>query len=86
MTETKENDVKFLKSIIDEIVDNKDAVSIERKVDEMGVLLTLVVDKADMAQVVGKSGRTAGAIRTLLRVVGMKSNARVNLKINEPEE
>ena len=86
MTETKEKDVLFLESIIKAIVNNPEAVSIDRKVDEMGVLLTLVVDKSDMAQVVGKSGRTAGAIRTLLRVVGMKSNARVNLKINEPEE
>ncbi len=86
MTETKEKDVLFLESIIKAIVNNPEAVSIDRKVDEMGVLLTLVVDKSDMAQVVGKNGRTAGAIRTLLRVVGMKSNARVNLKINEPEE
>jgi hypothetical protein len=51
----------------------------------MGVLLTLSVNPADMGKVIGRMGNTAKAIRTLLRVVGMKNNARVNLKINEPE-
>ena len=50
----------------------------------MGVLLTLSVNQADMGKIIGRSGNTAKAIRTLLRVVGMKNNARVNLKINEP--
>ena len=56
-----------------------------RTVDEMGVLLTLDVDAGDMGTVIGRSGATAKAIRTLLRVVGLRNNARVNLKINEPE-
>ena len=51
----------------------------------MGVLITLDVNPADMGKIIGRSGNTAKAIRTLLRVVGMKNNARVNLKINEPE-
>jgi len=51
----------------------------------MGVLMTLDVNPADMGKIIGRSGNTAKAIRTLLRVVGMKNNARVNLKINEPE-
>jgi ribosomal protein S3 len=51
----------------------------------MGVLMTLEVNAADMGKVIGRSGNTAKAIRTLLRVVGMKNNSRVNLKINEPE-
>ena len=76
-----EQDEKFLKSIIEQIVDKPEDIKIERTVDEMGVLLTLSVNKDDMAQVIGKSGRTASAIRTLLRIVGMKSEARVNLKI-----
>jgi predicted RNA-binding protein YlqC (UPF0109 family) len=78
-------DQEFLEFVIKAIVDNPDDVKVERVVDEMGVLLTLTVNKDDMAQVIGKSGRTASAVRTLLRVVGMKNNSRVNLKINEPE-
>jgi predicted RNA-binding protein YlqC (UPF0109 family) len=80
-----ERDQEFLEFVVKAIVDNPDDVKVERVVDEMGVLLTLSVNKDDMSQVIGKSGRTASAIRTLLRVVGMKNNARVNLKINEPE-
>ena len=78
-------DQEFLELVVKKIVDNPDDVKIDRKVDEMGVLLTLSVNKDDMAQIIGKSGRTASAIRTLLRIVGMKSDARVNLKIDEPE-
>ncbi len=81
----KENDVKFLEFVVKGLVDVPDKVVINRVVDEMGVLLTLTVDNADMGKVIGRSGNTAKAIRTLLRVVGMKNNSRVNLKINEPE-
>lgn len=80
-----QKDLKFLEVVITELVENPDSISIERTIDEMGVLLTLKVHKDDMAQVIGKSGRTASAIRTLLRVIGMKNNSRVNLKIEEPE-
>lgn len=80
-----EQDAKFLELVIKALVDSPDKVKITRTVDEMGVLLTLVVDNADMGKVIGRSGNTAKAIRTLLRVVGMKNNSRVNLKINEPE-
>lgn len=78
-------DKEFLDYVVKGLVDNPSAVKIERKVDEMGVLLTLDVDPADMGKIIGKMGNTAKAIRTLLRVVGMKNNSRVNLKINEPE-
>ncbi len=78
-------DAQFLDFIIKGLVDNPDKVKIDRTVDEMGVLLTLTVDVADMGKIIGKMGNTAKAIRTLLRVVGMKNNSRVNLKINEPE-
>jgi len=84
MTQT-ERDSEFLEFVINALVDNHDSIKIDRTIDEMGVLLTLSVHKDDMAQVIGKSGRTASAIRTLLRVVGMKNSSRVNLKINEPE-
>lgn len=80
-----DNDVKFLEFVIKSLVDSPEKVKITRTVDEMGVLLTLEVDNADMGKVIGRSGNTAKAIRTLLRVVGMKNNSRVNLKINEPE-
>ena len=67
------------------LVDNPNDVKIDRTVDEMGVLITMTVNRADMGKIIGRQGNTAKAIRTLLRVIGMKNNARVNLKINEPE-
>jgi predicted RNA-binding protein YlqC (UPF0109 family) len=78
-------DKQFLESLVKSLVDNPDSVGINRTVDEMGVLLTLDVHADDMGKIIGRSGNTAKAIRTLLRVVGMKNDARVNLKINEPE-
>lgn len=81
----QEQDQQFLEYVVKALVDNPDGVKVNRTVDEMGVLLTLEVNPADMGKVIGRSGNTAKAIRTLLRVVGMKHNARVNLKINEPE-
>jgi uncharacterized protein len=80
-----ESDQQFLQDLVKALVDHPEAVKINRTVDEMGVLLTLDVHAEDMGKVIGRSGNTAKAIRTLLRVVGMKHNARVNLKINEPE-
>lgn len=79
------DDQAFLEYVVKALVDHPDAVKIARSVDEMGVLLTLDVHAEDMGKIIGRSGNTAKAIRTLLRVVGMKNNARVNLKINEPE-
>ena len=78
-------DQEFLEFVIKALVDKPEAVKVDRKVDEMGVLMTLEVDPIDMGKIIGRQGATAKAIRTLLRVVGMKNNARVNLKINEPE-
>jgi uncharacterized protein len=78
-------DQDFLEFVVKSLVDNPSAVKVDRVVDEMGVLLTLDVDSQDMGKIIGRSGATAKAIRTLLRVVGMKNNARVNLKINEPQ-
>ncbi len=80
-----ERDREFLEYVVKTLVDNPDDVKVERVVDEMGVLLTLDVSSEDMGKIIGRSGNTAKAIRTLLRVVGMKNDARVNLKINEPE-
>lgn len=78
-------DQQFLESVVKALVDHPESVHINRTVDEMGVLLTLDVHAEDMGKIIGRSGNTAKAIRTLLRVVGMKNEARVNLKINEPE-
>ena len=80
-----EKDKEFLEYIVKQLVDHPDDVKIERKVDEMGVLLSLKVNPGDMGQVIGKSGATARAIRSLVRVIGLKNHARVNLKIEEPE-
>lgn len=78
-------DQEFVEYVVKALVDNGDKVKVERRVDEMGVLITLDVDGEDMGKIIGRDGATAKALRTLLRVVGMKNNARVNLKINEPE-
>ncbi len=79
-----DTDRKFLEYVIAALVDHPNDVKLTRTVDEMGVLLTLDVHPDDMGKVIGRQGNTAKAIRTLLRVVGMKNSARVNLKINEP--
>lgn len=79
-----ESDQAFLEYAIKALVDHPESVETTRTIDQMGVLLTLVVHPDDMGKIIGKSGKTAEALRILLRVVGMKGNARVNLKINEP--
>lgn len=81
----KNADQDFLEYVVKSIVDHPDDVQVDRKVDEMGVLLSLRVNPQDMGQVVGRQGSTAKAVRTLLRIVGIKNHARVNLKIEEPE-
>ena len=78
-------DKDFVEYVVKQIVDHPDQVAVERTVDEMGVLITLKVAKEDMGKVIGKSGQTAKSIRILLRVIGSKNNARVNLKIVEPD-
>jgi len=78
-------DQEFVEYIVRGIVNHPEDVKVERTVDEMGVLLTLHVNPEDMGYVIGRQGQTARSIRTLLKIVGAKSNARVNLKIYEPE-
>ncbi|MBU4347946.1 KH domain-containing protein [Patescibacteria group bacterium] len=79
------NDQAFLEYLVKSIVEYPDKVEITRKVDEMGVLLILKVAPQDMGLIVGRQGSTAKAVRSLLRIVGIRNNARVNLKIEEPE-
>ncbi len=81
----EEQDQAFVEFVVKALVDNPDDVKTERTVDEMGVLITLHINPNDMGQVIGRMGQTAKALRTLLRVVGAKHKARVNLKIYEPE-
>lgn len=80
-----ESDQAFVDYVVKAIVNNPDAVKTTRTVDERGVLITLDVDPSDMGYVIGRQGQTARSLRTLLKIVGAKNNARVNLKINEPE-
>ncbi|MBI2484964.1 KH domain-containing protein [Candidatus Uhrbacteria bacterium] len=80
-----EQDQQFVEYVIKAIVNNPDDVRTERTVDERGVLITLHVNQTDMGYVIGREGQTARSVRTLLKIVGAKHNARVNLKIYEPE-
>jgi predicted RNA-binding protein YlqC (UPF0109 family) len=78
-------DKEFIEYVVKMLVDHPEQVKVDRKIDEMGVLITLDVHQEDMGMVIGREGMTAKALRTLLRVIGARNNARVNLKINEPE-
>lgn len=75
----------FVEYVAKAIVNHPDDVKVERTIDERGVLITLHINPDDMGYVIGRQGQTARAFRTLLRIVGAKEDARVNLKIYEPE-
>ncbi|MCD5385290.1 KH domain-containing protein [Candidatus Gracilibacteria bacterium] len=74
-------EIEFLEFIISNLVQNKDDIKIDRTEDELGILLTLKVNKDDMGTIIGKGGNTINSIRTLLRLFGMKIEKRVNLKV-----
>jgi len=74
-------DQQFVEFIVKSLVSNPDAVQVERRIDEKGVLLELTVDAEDLGRVIGKRGATAQSLRTLLRALGTKNDARYNLKI-----
>lgn len=74
-------DEQFIEYIVKSLVSNPDAVKVDRSVDEKGVLLELTVDPEDLGRVIGKRGATAQSLRTLLRALGTKNDARYNLKI-----
>ena len=80
-----ERDQQFVEFVIKSIVNSPDAVQVTRTVDELGVLLSVKVSPDDMGLLIGRAGSTAKAVRTLARIVGMRNNARVNLRIEEPE-
>lgn len=81
---TQGADRDFVEYVVKQLVSQPDKVVVTRRVDEMGVLITLEVAPEDMGKIIGKSGQTAKSLRILLRVIGSKNNARVNLKIVEP--
>jgi predicted RNA-binding protein YlqC (UPF0109 family) len=74
-------DQQFVEFIVKSLVSSPDSVSVERRIDEKGVLLELTVDPEDLGRVIGKRGATAQSLRTLLRALGTKNDARYNLKI-----
>ena len=74
-------DQQFVEFVVKSLVGNPDAVQVERRIDEKGVLLELTVDPEDLGRVIGKRGATAQSLRTLLRALGTKNEARYNLKI-----
>ena len=75
---------EFIKLVLEMLVEDKDQLVVESKVDELGVLITVRVSDRDMGKLIGKSGQTIKSIRTLLRVIGGISNQRINLKVLEP--
>jgi predicted RNA-binding protein YlqC (UPF0109 family) len=81
----KAKDQEFVEYIVKALVNHPEDVQTERTVDEMGVLITLKINPDDMGYVIGRQGQTARALRTLLKIVGAKAKARINLKIQEPE-
>lgn len=80
-----QEDQEFVETVVKALVNNPGKVKTSRTVDEMGVLIVINVDPSDMGILIGRGGQTARALRTLTRVVGAKNNARVNLRIAEPE-
>lgn len=80
----QENDVVLLEQIVKAIADKPENVAIERKVDEMGVLLIVRLDNQDAGALIGKGGSTIVAIRRIMKLVGIKASARINVKLDVP--
>lgn len=74
----------FLRYVLENIIEDKDQLSIEGVTDQLGVLLTVKVSERDMGKLIGRGGQTVKALRTLLRILGGTASQRVNLKILEP--
>ncbi len=78
-----EAEVSFLQYVVENLVANPDDIDIVRTEDELGVLLTLKVNKDDMGIIIGKGGNTINSLRSLLRILGMKLDKRINLKVED---
>jgi uncharacterized protein len=88
MTASSSTDVPgfaFLEYVLGAIVDDRDQLQIDGRIDELGVLLTVQVSDRDMGKLIGKGGQTVKALRTLLRLLGGNAHQRINLKILEPQ-
>lgn len=86
MSSTQDNSLDFVRYVIANLVENPDDIIIEKSIDELGILITLKLNKEDMGRIIGKNGQTIKSIRTLLRVIAKKENQKINLKIIEPTE
>jgi len=75
----------FVKYVLDQICEEKESIVVESKVDELGVLITVVVAESEMGKLIGKQGQTISSIRTLVRIIGARDNQRINLKVLEPQ-
>ncbi len=75
----------FVLYVVQQLVAEPEKVQVDETIDSLGTLVSLQVAKDDMGKIIGKSGQTAKSLRVLLRVIGAKTNARINLKILEPE-
>lgn len=87
MTDAQPSDVpglSFLRFVLESLVEDKDQLVIDGRIDELGVLLTVSVSDRDMGKLIGKAGQTVKALRTLLRIIGGNAQQRINLKILEP--
>lgn len=75
----------FLQFVLESLVEDRDELKVEGRIDDLGVLLTVSVSARDMGKLIGKGGQTVKALRTLIRVIGGNSSQRINIKILEPE-
>ncbi|OGJ55831.1 hypothetical protein A3D88_01745 [Candidatus Peribacteria bacterium RIFCSPHIGHO2_02_FULL_52_16] len=83
-TETEVPGLEFLRYVLEALVEDRDQLSIESSIDQLGILLTVRVSDRDMGKLIGKGGQTVKALRTLLRILGGNASQRINLKILEP--
>lgn len=74
----------FIRYVLSSIVEEKDALAVEGKIDELGILITVRVGDKDMGKLIGRGGQTVKALRTLVRIIGGNTNQRINLKVLEP--
>lgn len=86
MSEAIKTATDFVKYTLEQICEHKDSIEVEHKVDDLGVLISVTVAEADMGKLIGKSGQTISALRTLVRIIGARDNERINLKVLEPAE
>ena len=87
MTETTNTipGLDFLQYVLESLVEDRDELHVEGRIDDLGILLTVSVSARDMGKLIGKGGQTVKALRTLIRVIGGNSSQRINIKILEPE-